>query len=80
VYTDRGQVEAGMLMSVGPDYTSIFRRGAAYVDRIFTGAQPADLPVELPTTFDVAVNLKTAQTLGLEIPSEVAAQVTLWVQ
>lgn len=62
-------VAAGGLMSYGPNVEAIFRRSAAYVDRILTGAQPANLPVERPTKFDLVVNLRTAGRLGLNVPS-----------
>ena len=61
-------VEAGGLMSYGPNVQSIFRRSAAYVHRILRGAKPADLPVERPSKFDLVVNLKTARKLGLRLP------------
>ena len=67
-YLIRDIVQAGGLISYGPDFLALFRRGAYYVDRILKGAKPADLPIEQPTKFLLAINLKTAKSLGLEIP------------
>lgn len=68
IYGLREFVDAGGLMSYGTDRRDLFRRSAGYVHRILQGARPAELPVEPPTRFELAINLKTAQTLGLTIP------------
>jgi putative ABC transport system substrate-binding protein len=80
VYPVREYVQAGGLMSYGPDPVALYRRAAAYVDRILRGATPADLPFEQPRDFEFVVNLKTAETLALTLPPHVAAQVTEWIQ
>jgi putative tryptophan/tyrosine transport system substrate-binding protein len=64
-------VEAGGLMSYGPSVRDLFRRSALYVDKILKGANPADLPVEQPTKFELVINLKTAKTLGLSVPDSI---------
>lgn len=69
VYTSRFSVAAGGLISYGPDRLDQFRRAAGYVDRILKGERPADLPVQAPTKYELAINLKTAKALGLEVPT-----------
>ena len=68
IAADRVYAEAGLLMSYGPNYADSYHRGAYYVDRIFKGAKPADLPVEQPTRFELFINGTTAKALGLTIP------------
>ena len=68
--------EAGGLMSYGPNLREMYKRAATYVDKIFKGANPGDLPVEQPTQFELFVNLKTAKALGIKIPQSILVQAT----
>jgi len=70
----REAVEAGALMSYGPNFADLFRRSADYVDKILRGTKPASLPVEQPTKFDLVINLIAAKALGLEVPPAVLAR------
>jgi putative ABC transport system substrate-binding protein len=74
MYGLREPVEAGGLMSYGPNTTDLYRRAAEFVDKILRGANPGDIPVEQPTKFDFIINLTTAKALGLEIPSTLLAR------
>ena len=69
VYSDRYFAESGGLLSFGNNTADLFRRSATYIDRILKGAKPADLPVQLPTKFELIINLKTAKALGLTVPA-----------
>lgn len=76
MYEFREYVEAGGLMAYGPRLPDIFQRLAAYVDRILKGAHPGELPIEAPTTFELVVNRKAAQAIGLTLPPSILAQAT----
>jgi len=74
VYTDRHWVTAGGLISYGPDRVDQYRRAAGYVDRIFRGEKPAELPVQAPTKYDLVINMKTTKALGISVPSSLLAR------
>jgi putative ABC transport system substrate-binding protein len=74
MHSARAYVEAGGLMSYGPNYTDLFRRAGELVDKILRGAKPADIPVEQPTKFDLVINLTTAKALGLDMPPTLVAR------
>ncbi|TME24905.1 MAG: hypothetical protein E6I75_28275 [Chloroflexi bacterium] len=72
--------ESGLLMAYGVNRATLTRRAAEFVDKILKGANPADLPVEQPTVFDLVVNVKTLNALGLMIPPSVLPLVTEWIE
>jgi putative ABC transport system substrate-binding protein len=74
VYFGRVFVDAGGLISYGPSTIDSFRRAAGYVDRILRGEQPADLPVQAPTKYELVINLKTAKALGIDVPPQLLAR------
>ena len=71
VYASHQSVKDGGLLSYGVDQVDTYRRAATYVDRILRGAKPGDLPVQFPSKFEIAVNLKTAKALGLMVPQSI---------
>lgn len=80
MYASREFAKAGGLIAYGPNFSDNYRRAATYVDRILKGANPADLPVEQPTKFDLVINAKTAKALGLTIPPSLLLQVTEFIE
>jgi len=74
IFGSREYVEAGALMSYGPNWADLFRHAAEQVDKILRGAKPADIPVEQPTKFDLVINQKTAKALGLALSPSLLAR------
>jgi putative tryptophan/tyrosine transport system substrate-binding protein len=74
IYGSREYVDAGALMSYGPNWADLFRHAAGQVDKILRGAKPADIPVEQPTKFELVINQKTAKALGLDLPASLLAR------
>ncbi len=74
IYPSREFVDAGGLISFGVNYPDLYRRAATFVDKIFKGARPNDLPVEQPTKFELVVNLKSAKVIGLTVPPMLLAR------
>jgi ABC-type uncharacterized transport system substrate-binding protein len=80
IYPQKEFVEAGGFMSYGADMEDLYRRAAAYVDKILKGAKPADLPVQQATKFEFVINLKAAKQIGLTVPPEVLARANRIIQ
>src|SRR6185295_1683614 len=71
IYESSDFVDAGGLISYGPNTLGMFRRAATYVDKILKGAKPADLPIEQPTKVELVINMKTAKALGIKLPESI---------
>ena len=76
IYSRSDYGEAGGLISYSPDFTDMNRRAATYIDKIFKGAKPGELPIEQPAKFDFVLNMKTAKALGIKIPQLILVQAT----
>jgi putative ABC transport system substrate-binding protein len=74
IYETREFVEAGGLISYGPNLVAMQRRSATYIDKILNGAKPGDLPVEQPTAFELIINMKTANALGIKLSDSIMAR------
>jgi len=80
IFGSRGSVDAGGLMSYGPNLEEMFARAASYADRILNGADPSTLPVEQPTRFELFINRRTARTLGLQIPEALLLRANILIE
>ena len=80
IFSFREAIDAGALMSYGPNFYEFWRGAAIYVDKILKGAKPADLPVEQPTAFELIINLKAAKALGVALPTSVLARADQLIQ
>ncbi len=80
MYETRDFLEVGGLMAYGPNLAALYRQSAYYVDKILKGAKPGELPVQRPLTFELVINLKAAQAIGLTIPQALLVQATEVIQ
>ena len=80
VYGNRSNIDGGGLVFYGPDRIDQFRRAASYVDRIFRGEKPADLPVQVPTKYELVINLRTARSMGLTLPAALLARADVVIE
>jgi putative ABC transport system substrate-binding protein len=74
MHNARTYVDTGGLVSYGPSFSDLFRRAGDYIDKILKGAKPSDIPIELPTKWELVINLKTATALGLDVPPALLAR------